>query len=156
MIRITASKNLPLLRYQGAEAVDQAASEVRARFATATKHQIYADKRNEAERFLLAVESGVEPDAAQYPYLSAETGLSAATMLDLAYMWLAMDAAWKGVAALIEEITIAAKLRISQAKDQAEISGIAAEARTTLEALGQKPPSPPNRIPIFPPFYIRA
>jgi hypothetical protein len=156
MIRITASKNLPLLRYRGTEAVDQAASEVRARFATATKHQIYADKRNEAERFLTAVESGTEPDASQYPYLSAETGLSAATMLDLAYMWLAMDAAWKGVAALIEQITIDAKIRISEANDEAAISSIAAETRSTLEALGQKPPSPPNRTPIFPPSYIRA
>ena len=155
MTRITATKNMPLLRHRGEEAVDQVASQVRARFATSNKHQIYADKRQEAERFLNAVESGEEPDATQYPYLSAETGVSAATMLDLAYMWLSMDAAWKGVAALIEKIAIDAKIRIRQARNEAEITKIAAETATILTAIGTKPPEPPKADTLFPPVISR-
>jgi hypothetical protein len=155
MIRINATKNMPLLRHRGEQAIDLVASEVRARFATSNKHQIYADKRQEAERFLAAVESGDEPDAAQYPYLSAETGVSAATMLDLAYMWLSMDAAWKGVAALIEKITIDAKIRIRQARNEAEISKIAAETGNVLQSLGTKPPEPSKADPLFPPLIAR-
>lgn len=144
MSRITATKNLPLLRHRGEMAVDVVASAVRSRFATADKYQIYADKRAEAERFLEAVANGSEPDAADYPYLSAETGISAATMIDLAYMWLAMDAAWKKVAALIERVTQDAKGRIRQAGDEKTISEIAEEAGSVLYALGSPLPTPPK------------
>ena len=155
MMRITATKNLPLLIHRGEQAIDQVASEVRARFATSDKHQIYSDKRNEAERFLDAIGSGDEPDAAQYPYLSAETGVSAATMLDLAYIWLSMDAAWKGVAALIEKITIDAKIRIRQGRNEAEIARISAQAVAVLDAIGTKPPRPPKGNPFLPPAIPR-
>jgi hypothetical protein len=155
MIRITATKNMPLLRYRGEDAVDQVASQVRARFATPSKHQIYSDKRQEAERFLSAIDSGEEPDTEQYPYLSAETGVSAATMLDLAYMWLSMDAAWKSVAALIEKISIDAKIRIRQARNEAEITKIAVQTEAVLTALGTKPPEPPKADPPSPPLIAR-
>src|SRR5690349_8260188 len=114
--RIIATKNLSVPIYDTETRIDKNATSVRSRFATTDKYQIYADKRNEAERFLAAVESGEEPDASGYPYLSAETGVTAATMIDLAYMWLAMDNAWKAVAALIENITIDAKIRVRQAR----------------------------------------
>lgn len=146
MTRITATKNKPLLQYRGEEAVDQIANQVRARFATPSKHQIYSDKRQEAERFLSAIDSGEEPNADQYPYLSAETGVSAATMLDLAYMWLSMGTAWKAVAALIEKITIDAKIRIRQARNEAEITKIVAETEAVLTVLGIKPPETPKGV----------
>lgn len=148
MIRIIARKNLPLLRYRGEGEVDLAAKIARSRFATTDKYQIYADKREEAVRFLEAIDSGIEPSDADYPYLSAETGISAATMLDLAYMWLSMDMAWKSVAALIEKITISAKVRIRQAGDQAEISKISAETQAVLDVLGAKPPIQPKEDPL--------
>lgn len=144
MIRITASKNTALLRYRGQVEIDQKANEVRARFATLEKYQIYADKREEAQRFLAEIDAGGEPDASGYPYLVAETGLSAATMIDLASMWVAMDASWKGVSALIEEITMGAKIRVGEALDQQAISEIVAEAQETLDVLGDKPPAPPK------------
>jgi hypothetical protein len=147
MTRITATKNLSLLRHRGEVAVDEAASSVRSRFATADKYQIYADKRNEALLFLQAIESATEPDDADYPYLSAETGISAATMLDLASMWLAMDVSWRKVAALIEKITQDAKIRIRQAGDEQSIASIRTQAADVLGALGTPPPAPPKVRP---------
>lgn len=147
MDRITATKNVSLIRYLGETAVDAAAASTRARFATMEKYQIYDDKRNEALRFLQAVDDGEQPDDAGFPYLSAETGLSAATMIDLAYMWITMDATWKQVSALIEKISIDAKIRIRQQHDQVRIDLIVTEAQAVLNALGDPPPSPPKIRP---------
>lgn len=144
MIRITANKNLPLLIHRGENEIDHAAAQVRLRFATADKHQIYADKRDEAKRFVQEMESGQEPDGADYPYLSAEIGTTAATMIDLAYMWLFMDGSWKKVSALIEEISIDAKIRVRNAGSAQEISMIVAETKAVLDAVGAPPPIPPK------------
>ncbi len=147
-VRITATKNLPLLRYEGEGQIDRAARDVRARFATTDKYQIYDDKRQEALRFMDDLEGGAEPQDVDYPYLSAETGLTAATMVDLAGMWIAMDLAWKQVAALIEKVTISAKAQIRTAGSQAEIDRIVNNTTAVLDVLGTRPPQPPQpKIP---------
>lgn len=147
MDRIKSGKNVDLLRHLGEVSVDAAAAEARSRFATMEKYQIYDDKRNEALRFMEAVEAGQQPNEADFPYLSAETGVSAATMLDLAYMWIYMDSTWKQVAALIEKISIDAKIRIREQNDHHQIDRISQRAAAVLDVLGEKPPSPPKVRP---------
>ncbi len=142
---IRVGKNMALRRYEGETAIDAVANDVRARWATPGKHQIYADKRMEAERYLAEAQSGTPPDLAQFPYLSAEIGVSAATAADLAELWLFMDGQWKQVAALIEQISIGAKARVKVAPSPDAIKAIVAEASEALDAIGDKPPQPPNK-----------
>jgi hypothetical protein len=142
--RITASKNSDLLRYEAEALVDQKAAEVRTRFATSDKHQIYADKRDEANRFLALVETGSEPDGESFPYLTAETGISAPTMIDLANLWLYMDNAWKSVASAIEQVSINGKMRIRDETGPLRISQIVSETTTVLDEIGNKPPVRPK------------
>ena len=142
---VRVGKNMALRRYEGENAIDAVANDVRARWATPGKHQIYADKRNEAERYLTDAQSGALPDLAQFPYLSAEVGVSAETAADLAELWIYMDSQWKMVAALIEQVSIGAKARVKIAAGPDEITAIVAEASAALDGIGDKPPQPPNK-----------
>lgn len=144
LTRIVAGKNVALNRWEAEACIDETARVVRARFATEGKHQIYSDKRNEAARYLETVQAGLEPDMATFPYISAEIGLTAETALDLAELWLWMDSLWKGAAAAIEQISLAAKAQVRAASSQAEIDTIVATAIATLDGIGDKPPSRPK------------
>jgi hypothetical protein len=143
--RITAKKNRPLLRRLGEDETDRISAEVRARFATSDTHQIYADKREEARKYLIAAGTGEQTSAAEFPYLYAEAGLSAPNLLDLANLWISLDNSWKTVSAQIEKIRIGAKKKIRAAKGQAEIDRILAETRASLDAIGTAPPEPPKQ-----------
>lgn len=144
LTRIVASKNLGLLRYRGEQDIDAAADRTRARFATPGKHAIYADKRNEAAGYLAAVVAGDPIDMATYPYLAAETGITAPTTEDLANLWVTMNQQWQQVAAALEQITIAAKAQVRAANSGAVIDGIVSATVAALDGIGTKPPEPPK------------
>lgn len=144
LTRIVASKNIDLLRYRGEQAIDAAAERTRARFATPGKHQIYSDKRNEAMAYLAAVAAGDSIDMANYPYLAAETGVTAPTTEDLATLWITMNAQWQQVAAVLEQITIGAKAQVRAAASSAVIDAIVSATVAALDGIGTKPPEPPK------------
>jgi hypothetical protein len=146
MIRITAAKNVALDRREAEDAIDAAAAHVRARFAAPQKHQIYSDKRAEAIRYLDQVQSGNPVDLSGFPYLAAETGLTADTPIDLAELWLWMDSVWKGAAAAIEQIALSAKAEVRASRDRATIQAIVTATAETLDAIGEKPPERPKPI----------
>jgi hypothetical protein len=144
LTRIKATKNKGVWRYEGETKIDNKAASVRSRFATPGKHQLYADKRDEAVRYLAAAKGQTVPNLADYPFLEAEVGVSAASPRDLAELWIAMDKQWKKVAAGIERLTISAKARIRAANSQAEIDSVIAETAEALDAIGDKPPERPG------------
>lgn len=146
---VRRGKNMALRRYEGEGAIDAAADSVRSRFATPNMHQIYSDKRNEAERYLTAA-ADEPPDLSDYPYLSAEVGITSETPQALAALWLYMDAQWKQVAAFIEQIRIASKAQVRAANSAAEIDQIVSSTRTLLDGIGDKPPQRPPSKPISP------
>ena len=143
LTRVRASKNMPLNRYEAETAIDTAADRVRARFATPNMHQIYSDKRNEAERYLASV-PGEPTDLSDYPYLSAEVGITSQTPQDLAALWLFMDSQWRQVAALIEQIRVGSKAQVRTAASADEIDAIVAQTTATLDTIGDKPPQRPK------------
>lgn len=151
-VRITGAKNLTLHKFDAENSIDRKASQVRSRFATEGKHQLYADKRDEANRFLIVVDTGEEPIDEEFPYLVAETGISAATMIDLAHLWIFMNNAWKSVASVIEQITTEAKQRVRGATGPPEIQAIVDQTTAVLDAIGQKPPARPKQqfVPTIP------
>ena len=145
MMRIVARKNLSLLRRNGESAIDRTAGAVRSRFATDDKHQIYADKREEARRYLKAVQDGEQTGEADYPYLYAEVGITAATLADLANLWISLNNSWRSVSASIEKITLRAKKQIREASGQAAIDLIVSQTSSELDTIGDKPPEPPGK-----------
>ena len=150
LTRVKASKNLALLRHEGAVRVDLISDAVRERFATSGKHQIYADKREEAERFLKRTNKNEIPAIEDYPYLVAESQIdpdvisNLNAMTALASAWIDTNKAWKRTAALIERISIRAKADIRNARGQSDIDSIVSAAATSLEAIGEPLPKRPN------------
>lgn len=144
LTRITAAKNVALDRREAEDAIDASAARVRARFAAPEKHQIYSDKRAEAVRYLEQAQGGDPVDLSGFPYLAAETGLTADTPLDLAELWLWMDSVWRGAAAAIEQIALSAKAEVRASRDRAAIQAIVAATAETLDAIGEKPPERPK------------
>jgi hypothetical protein len=153
LTRVKASKNLALLRHEGAVRVDLVSDAVRERFATSGKHQIYADKREEAERFLKRTNRNEIPAIDDYPYLVAESQLDPGVITDLDAMttlanaWVDTNKAWKRTAALIERISIRAKADIRNARGQPDIDRIVSEATASLEAVGDPLPTRPDDKP---------
>lgn len=144
LTRIVATKNIDLLRYRGEQTIDAAADRTRARFATPGKHQIYSDKRNEALAYLTVLSAGDPIDMTQYPYLAAETGVTAQSTEDLANLWIAMNTQWQQVAAALEQITISAKAQVRAAGSGAVIDAIVSATVAALDGIGTKPPEPPK------------
>lgn len=145
MIRITGTKNLDVIRYEAEQAIDDGANLVRTRFATVGKHQIYADKRAEADRFLASPQAkSNNPTLTDFPYLAAEVGITAPTAKALAELWIAMDRQWKLVAAAIENATFVAKAQIKTSRNPAQIKTVIDQAWAVLDTYGEKPPTRPS------------
>lgn len=148
LTRVVGRKSLAVPIFDAKAAVDNKAREVRARFATDGKHQVYAEKRDEATRYIAAeAEPGPAPDLTDYPYLAAEVGITAPNALALAQLWLEMDRQWRQVAATIESISMNAKSQIGGAGSRAEMDAIVASVVATLDGIGEKPPERPNKPP---------
>ena len=146
LTRIVGRKNLDLLRYQGEQEIDVSADRVRARFATPGKHTIYDRKLREAEKYLEAV-AGNKPPAnlRKFPYLAAETGISAPTTELLAQLWVTMNEQWETISPAIEQITLGANPQVRNAPRKAEIDAIVEVTVATLDGIGDKPPKAPKR-----------
>jgi hypothetical protein len=76
--------------------------------------------------------------------LAAETGVTAATLIDLANLWIALDRSWKQVAATIESLTVGAKAAIRSARGPGAIDAIVTDTIAALDAIGDKPPDRPK------------
>jgi hypothetical protein len=92
----------------------------------------------------LASAPGESTDLSDYPYLSAEVGITSGTPQDLAALWLFMDAQWKQVAAIIEQIRVGSKAQVRTAVSADEIDAIVAQTTATLDTIGDKPPQRPK------------
>lgn len=122
MTEIRMTVDLAQLRAEASRRVDRAAEAERQRWVTAGSGQamVYIAKAAEARRYLAA--TPLPADLADYPLLSAELGITAPTALDLAHIWLALDAGWTAAAARIEAARLAAKAAIAAAATPAAIS----------------------------------
>jgi hypothetical protein len=148
---VRGSKNLDLSRYEAEQAIERAAADTRARFATPDKHQIYDRKHREATRYLDAVAAGnVPPNLNSYPYMKKEVGpgKTAETALELANLWVAMNAQWEEISPVIEDISLTAKAQARSANSRADIDAIRDAALAALDGIGTPPPKrPPGKGP---------
>lgn len=94
--------------------IDQAAESERLKYITAGAGQAmtYQQKTTEARAFL----DDVSPLAADYPLLSAEVGITAATIVDVANTVLAAFDQWQTIGAAIEAARLGTKMAINAAE----------------------------------------
>ena len=142
---------MALSRHEAEQAIERAAAATRARFATPDKHVIYDRKFQEATKYLEAVAAGNTPaNLNKYPYMKREVGpgKTAATALELANLWVAMNAQWEEVAPIIEDISLPAKAGVRIARSRTDIDTIRDAAIAALDAIGTPPPKrPPGKSP---------
>lgn len=94
---------------------------------------IYQAKETEAEAYL----DDPSPNMADYPLLSAETGITAPTAADLATLWITMGTQWRSIAAQIEAARMTANAAIAGATTIAQIDAALAALDTAIDGLPQ-------------------
>ena len=116
------------LRTWAIAAVDQAAGRKRLQFITDSPGQqaVYLAKEAEARAYVALVSPPA--DLADYPMIASEIGITGATALEVANVWIAMADQWRDTSAAIENARLTAKRDIAAAADRAAI-------RTALDQL---------------------
>lgn len=116
------------MRTAGIATVNALAGRARLAYVTDAPGQamVYLAKQAEAARYL----ADPEPNLGTYPMLSAEVGITAPSVYELAQLWANMAAIWSSAAAQIEAARLTAIAAISAAASTVEID----EAIITLMA----------------------
>ncbi|NTF87483.1 hypothetical protein G6L46_10140 [Agrobacterium rhizogenes] len=114
--------DLEVLKASLKVAVDVAAEAERLKYITPGVGQsmTYQQKATEASRYLAAT----DPDAADYPLLNAEVGITAA---DIAGVATVVDAAfkqWQAIGSAIEAVRLGAKVQIASSADADEANAV--------------------------------
>ena len=115
--------------------VNAAAAQVRARYVTEIPGQemIYLEKEAEARRYLAA--DPAPSDLQTFPFLAAETGVTAANAAEVAQTYLDRAAQYRQAGAALEAIRMQAITGIRAAATRAEIHAAVATAETSMEGL---------------------
>lgn len=125
--------NMAEVKALALEAVGLAVSAARRAFVTdlPAQEMIYLAKEAEARAWLAAT----DPDVADYPFLEAEAGLTAATPTALANLWLQMAGQWRAVAAQIEAVRMIAISAINAATTSAAANAAITNLTSSLTAI---------------------
>jgi hypothetical protein len=151
LTHIIGRKNKELYWREAESVIDAKAQEVRGRFLSPGMDGVYVEKRDEAKAYLKAYTQSNLPSLAEYPYLAAETGLTAPTPKALAELWISRHNQSKVAGPFIEALRTAAKAQVRAARSQAAINEIVTQAVAQLDELGDRPPDRPRKLNRTPP-----
>lgn len=117
-------ENLADLKARLKASIDDAAEAERRKYITpgAGQAMTYMQKADEASRYLAAG----NPDASGYPLLSAEVGITAPTLQEVAQVVHAAYSQWQVIGAAIEAARLFVKAAIDEATDSAAAQAAAA------------------------------
>lgn len=123
-VRAETPEELAAAQAAAIVAIDAEAEAARLRFVTpgAAQQLVYEGKRHEA----VALAADVTPTAEEYPFLSAEVGITAATLADVGATVLAITAQWRAIAAAIEHLRLGAKAAVAAATTIAAVRAASA------------------------------
>lgn len=129
----TAAEVLATTKATALATVDSSIATIRRAFVTDLPGQemIYLAKEAEAR----AWQAATDPDPADYPFMSAEVGVTAPTPAALASLWLTMGAQWRAVAAQIEAARMTATAAIGAATTPAEAEAAVAALQAALAGI---------------------
>jgi hypothetical protein len=123
-MKISVAKDLTALRDAALEEIDRQASIQRSKVNTPNKLEFYEYKKKEADMWIAAKNKA--RDIRNFPYLEAETGITAPTADALATLW--VDNWFRGMLAgpAIERTSFLAKKNVREATSPSEIAAILA------------------------------
>ena len=127
--RLAAEKRAAVAQVNGM------ADQVRRMFITPIigQEMVYLEKEAEARRYL----DDLEPDLSDYPFISAEVGVSAVTAQQVAQLYLNLGAQWRVVGSMLENVRLGSIAAIEAATTLAQISAAVDQAAA---AVGQFQP----------------
>lgn len=127
--RLAAEKRAAVAQVNGM------ADQVRRMFITPIigQEMVYLEKEAEARRYL----NDVEPDLSDYPFISAEVGVSAVTAQQVAQLYLNLGAQWRVVGSMLENVRLGSIAAIEASTTLAQIS---AAVDGAAAAIGQFQP----------------
>lgn len=127
--RLAAEKRAAVAQVNGM------ADQVRRMFITPIigQEMVYLEKEAEARRYL----NELEPDLSDYPFISAEVGVSAVTAQQVAQLYLNLGAQWRVVGSMLENVRLGSIAAIEAATTLAQIS---AAVDAAAAAVGQFQP----------------
>lgn len=127
--RLAAEKRAAVAQVNGM------ADQVRRMFITPIigQEMVYLEKEAEARRYL----NELEPDLSDYPFISAEVGVSAITAQQVAQLYLNLGAQWRVVGSMLENVRLGSIAAIEAATTLAQISAVVDAAAA---AVGQFQP----------------
>ena len=127
--RLAAEKRAAVAQVNGM------ADQVRRMFITPIigQEMVYLEKEAEARRYL----NDLEPDLSDYPFISAEVGVSAVTAQQVAQLYLNLGAQWRVVGSMLENVRLGSIAAIEAATTLAQILAAVDEAAA---AVGQFQP----------------
>jgi hypothetical protein len=107
--------------------IDAAAETERLKYITGGSGQAmtYQQKADEAKRYFAAVEAGGAPEASDYPLLSAEVGITAPTLGEVAAVVNNAFLQWQIIGGAIEAVRLGTKAAIDAAATIAEADAAA-------------------------------
>lgn len=128
--------DLDMVRTAARNTLDTAVASLREKFVTpmAGQEMIYMAKADEAAAFA----SDNDPIAGNYPLLSAEVGITAPTLADVAAIVAGKAVAWKQIAAAIETVRLRGNKAIDAASTEEELDQALWPAIETLNAIAAK------------------
>ncbi len=122
----------PLVEVKSAlkASIDAAAEAERLKYITggAGQAMTYQQKSDEAKRYLAAIDAGVQTEPSAYPLLSAEVGITAATLEEVAAIVNGAYQQWQIIGAAIEAVRLGTKTTIDAAPTVADAEGAARAA----------------------------
>jgi hypothetical protein len=137
-VNSTDLETVEKIRITAASELKQAVAEKRQMFITSLPGQggIYREKRVEATQYLAA---DPEPaDLSDYPFLLAETGITAPTAYELSQLWLNLNTLGIATAAGFEKVRMTAMYAFAEAESVNEIETIMTTAKADLISLVEK------------------
>jgi hypothetical protein len=137
-VNSTDLETVEKIRITAASELKQAVAEKRQMFITSLPGQdgIYLEKRSEAIHYLAADPAVIQ--LSDYPFLLAETGITAPTAYELSQLWLNLNALWIATAASFEKVRMTAMYAFAEAQSVNEIETIMTTAKADLISLVEK------------------
>ena len=117
--RPATAPDMEIVRHTNLTRIDMVAEAVRTQSITTGSGQAmtYTQKLLRAEEVLAIADAGDIPDAADFPLLSHEIGVTAPTLVEVAHIIVANAAAWETVAGRIEGARLTGKQAVMAAID---------------------------------------
>lgn len=134
-IQINGAARLTEEKLDGRNQINQTIDRARRMFITPIigQEMIYLEKESEARRYIAA---NPEPiTLTEYPFIAAETGVTADTPYEVAQLYLNLGSQWRAVGAALENIRQTQITAVDAATTISQVTTAVSTAQTSVDVL---------------------